>query len=123
MISDNKVTTIDFTLKSSDGLYADICWQRRRAFYCFGSADTREDGDVRSDDAVFDRAVDKITMIMTEAVCGSVASLSSRLALTYSDGTVMAYDALSSSTIKSLLDIINTATDEFAYLDNFRYYL
>ncbi len=119
------ITTIDFTIKADDGLYADVCWQRRRAFYCFGSADTREDGDVRSDEAVFDKAVNQIAEILKANVCDNVSSVSCRFVLTYSDGKTETYCTreLSQATILALLDVVSTAADEFAYLDNFRHYL
>lgn len=125
MVQDvKKVTTIDFTIKADDGLYADVCWQRRRAFYCFGSDDTREDGDVRSDEATFDRAVDKVTTILGANICDNVAFVSCRFVLTYSDGGTETYCTreLSPATIIALLDVVSTAADEFAYLDNFRHY-
>lgn len=120
-----RVETIDFTIKADDGMHADVCWQRRRAFYCFGSSDTREDGDVKSDETVFEKSVDKITTILEANLCDNVALLSCRLVLTDSDGKTTTYCTrdLSPATISALIDVVSAAADEFAYLYTFNHYL
>lgn len=127
-MTDTNISELNIFISCTEGMFVNMSLEKENGkclvYYCYGSPDTREDGQLRHPAEMFDTLTESVDKFVHKEIETALPdNFKFKIGFTTADGATEEYTGIDRNAFMELLMEISNNIEEFAFVNGFRYYL